>query len=460
MSVDGLETTAGALTTATTSEEEQRRTSRNRFLQSTAGVLALKVAFVSLSFSLSVALARLLGAVEYGAYTYAFAWMVLLAVPAILGMDQLIVRDVAAYHLKSDWASLKTLLKKANQAVFTASSLLVLAAACFSWVIAGELGPRGVATFLLALLLLPLITLTRLRQSALQGLHHVAAGLLPEMLVQPVVLLLLIGVAHATSMQALTAPQAMGMNLVATGVAFLAGAEILRRFVPETIQVAGAVFQRFSWASSVLPLMFLASAGVLFGQVDTLIVGAMKGARAVGVYGVADRGAESITFLFIAVGSVFAPTVSRMYAAGEMEKLQRMVTKISRITLVVSLPVAVVLIFFGQWLLKVFYGPQFVEGRGALAILSCGQLLSVGMGPVGMLLIMTGHERNAALAIGIAAAGNIVLNLAMVPTWGLEGAATANTLSVALLNLLMAMWLAKKLGIQSWALGRIRFRRP
>ncbi len=206
--------------------------------------------------------------------------------------------------------------------------------------------------------------------------------------------------------------------------------------------------------------MFLASAGVLFGQVDTLIVGAMKGARAVGVYGVADRGAESIAFLFIAVGSVFAPTVSRMYAAGEMEKLQRMVTKISRITLVVSLPVAVVLIFFGQWLLKVFYGPQFVEGRGALAILSCGQLLSVGMGPVGMLLIMTGHERNAALAIGIAAAGNIVLNLAMVPTWGLEGAATANTLSVALLNLLMAMWLAKKLGIQSWALGRIRFRRP
>src|SRR6266481_524489 len=114
--------------------EEERRILRSRFVRSTAGVLALKVGFVGFSFPLSVALARLLGAVEYGAYTYAFAWMVLLAVPAILGMDQLIVRDVAAYHLKSDWASLKTLLKKANQAVFTASSLLVLAAACFSWV--------------------------------------------------------------------------------------------------------------------------------------------------------------------------------------------------------------------------------------------------------------------------------------------------------------------------------------
>jgi O-antigen/teichoic acid export membrane protein len=441
------------------SAAEERRILGSRFVRSTAGVLALKVAFVGFSFVLSVVLARLLGAAGYGAYTYAFAWVVLLGVPAILGMDQLIVRDVAAYHLKSDWGSLKGLLRKANQAVFIVSSLLAAIAAGFSWMIARRLGSQALLTFWLALLHLPLITLTRLRQSALQGLHRVAAGLLPEMLVQPMVLLLLIGAAHSMAKGPLTAPSAMALNVAATTIAFVVGARMLRRLLPEPFRISEPVFRKFSWVSSILPLMFLASVGVLFSQVDTLIVGAIKGAKAVGIYGVADRGAESVAFVLIAAGSVFAPTVSRMYAAGETEELQRMVTKFARVTLLVSLPVALVLIFYGHWLLSFFYGPQFVEGRGALAILSLGQVLNVLMGPAGMLLIMTGHERNAAAAMGLSAAGNIVLNLAMVPRWGLEGAATANTISVAALNLLMTMWLVRKLGIQSWALGRISFRR-
>jgi O-antigen/teichoic acid export membrane protein len=434
---------------------DERRILRDRFVRSTANVLALKVGFVCSSFLLSVVLARLLGATAYGAYTYAFAWVVLLGVPAMLGMDQLMVREVAACQHKEDWGALRGLFSKANQAVLMVSLGIVVLGAVSSWIIFRHLESPALLTFWLALLRLPLITLTRLRQSALQGLHRVAVGLLPESLIQPLLLLSLIAAAHSIAKSELTALSAMALNLAATAVAFAVGVWMLWSLLPRAAQLAKPVVRTFSWTTSILPLMFLASVGVLFGQVDTLIVGTIKGARAVGVYGVADRGAEAIGFVLIAAASVFAPMVSKMYAAGEMAKLQRMLTKFSRITLLLSLPAALALIFFGKLFLSFFYGPQFVEGRQALAILSIGQVFSVAAGPVGMILIMTGHEADAATAIGLATVTNIVLNLAMVPRWGLEGAAIANAASIVLANLLMMIWLWRSAGLQSWALGTV-----
>jgi O-antigen/teichoic acid export membrane protein len=276
------------------------------------------------------------------------------------------------------------------------------------------------------------------------------------MLIQPIVLLLLLGATHSISTHPFTAKAAMSLNLAAMGLAFLVGAAILRSFLPKAVEAADPVLRGFSWATSVLPLIFMASAGALFGQIDTLIVGAIKGAKAVGIYGVADRGAESAAFLFIAAGTVFAPTVSRMYAAGEMEKLQRMVTKFARVTLLLSLPVALALIFDGEWFLRMFYGPEFVEGRAALAILTLGQILPVAIGPVGVLLIMTAHESKAAVALGWGVLANIILSFAMVPRWGLQGAAIANTISIAFVNILLVRALWKALGIQSWAIGRVK----
>lgn len=439
--------------------ENMSRTSRDRFLPNVTGLLCLKIGFVSLSFLLSIILARLLGPVGYGSYTYAFAWMLLLGVPAILGMDQLIVRDVAAYQSKSQWDLLKGLLKKTNQAVLMTSLGLALLAAGISLLLAGHWSLETLWSFWVALLLLPLITLTRLRQSTLQGLHHVALGQLPELLIQPAVFLAFVGTVYLGFGWTLTSVRAMTLNVVATSVAFLAGATILHKLLPDGVHSSATKFENFSWRRSILPLMFLASAGVLFAQTDTLIVGVIKGPRAVGIYGVADRAAETVQFLFVAVCMVFAPTVSKLYAQGESEKLQQRVTEIARITLLLSLPVAFLLIFYSRWFLALFYGPQFVEGHEALSILSVGQLMMVAAGPVGMLLIMTRHEAHAAHAIAISAFTNVSLNFALVPKWNLAGAAFANTASIIILNVLMTFWLIKKSGIQTWPLGNIRFRR-
>src|SRR5262249_33705986 len=82
------------------SSVEAPRSLGNRLLLDAGGLLALRVTFGGLSFFLTILLARTLGTQGFGAYSYAYAWTVLLSVPAILGMDQLLIREIAAYRLQ------------------------------------------------------------------------------------------------------------------------------------------------------------------------------------------------------------------------------------------------------------------------------------------------------------------------------------------------------------------------
>ena len=55
------------------------------------------------------------------------------------------------------------------------------------------------------------------------------------------------------------------------------------------------------------------------------------------------------------------------------------------------------------------------------------------------MLTMTGHERQAAVVMGVAAIGQIALSVALIPRFGAEGAAVANALSLIGWNLAMAV---------------------
>jgi O-antigen/teichoic acid export membrane protein len=430
----------------------------NRVVMGAAGVLASRAAFNGLSFVLNVVLARMLGASGLGVYTYALAWTLLLTVPAMLGMDQLVVREIAASSLRADWGRVKGILRKATKVVSLASLAIVLIAAIMSEAAAQRTDTQVHVTFLVALALLPLITLTRVRQCAMQGLHRVALGTLPEMVVQPAVLIAFLAIAYWLGGGFLSAPKAMGLNVAACAIAFSVGTKLLLKSIPSESERTPFEAQAWNWRKSALPLMFAASSGVIYAQADTLMLGSIKGAKAVGIYGIADRGSDLIMVLVLVVSTALAPHVARLYATGDVDGIERVAIKFARAAFLCSLPVALMFSTFGSWYLSVFYGSAFTAGQRALTILSIGKILSVMMGLPGMILIMTGYERDAARAIGLSAIITIVLNLVLIPRWGLEGTAIATATTTILWNILMVVLLYKRLGIHCTALGRISFR--
>lgn len=428
---------------------------KSRLVRGAAGILLLRVSLACITLVSNIVLVRWLGTTEYGAYAYSLAWLVVLSVPALLGLDQFLIRSVAAHQARSEWGALRALVRRANWAVGVTAISLALVAGGVAWIVTGPSETPLLATFLVALILLPLITLTRVRQAVLLGLHHVILSQLPETILQPLVLLALLVCAGLMGGAPLSAPGVMALNVLATVFALLVGVMLLLRRLPCASAETPPTRGDWSWLRSSLPLMCFTAISVLTAQIDLLILGAQKDPQAVGIYSVVVRTGELVAFVLQAINPAVAPHLASLYAVGDFPGLQRLVTMAARITLVAAMPIGLGLIFGGAWVLQFLYGPDLVQGHTALAILSIGQLVNVGMGSVGLVLTMTGHERDALFCIGISGVLNLVLSVLLIPSWGVQGAAVAGSASLILWNILMAFAAYRRLGIRCGALARV-----
>src|SRR5690606_18332622 len=139
----------------------------------------------------------------------------------------------------------------------------------------------------------------------------------------------------------------------------------------------------------------------------------------------ATQSAELVAFALVIVNTVAAPHIARLHAIGGVEQLQWLVTRCAQLSLLGALPTALVMLLAGDIVLRLVFGGGYQVGYSALAILSVGQLFNVAMGSVGLILNMTGHERETAKGVAIAVLVNVPLNLALIPLLGMTGAAMA-----------------------------------
>jgi O-antigen/teichoic acid export membrane protein len=430
---------------------------RDELMREASGTFALRVFAVGFGFVLTLILSRTLGAADYGAYRYASAWVELLAVPGILGMHRLVVRDVSAYHAQEAWGLLRGLIRWSNQVVLATSLLVAAVAAAVSWLVIPSDNPLRLYTLLLALPLVPLETLTRLRQAAVQGFQKVVLSQVPELLFLPTAFAVVVVGAYLLLPDDLYSVYAVLLiEIAVTAAAFAIGAYMLHVLLPSPTQNVDPVYRGRAWLNSALPLLLANGIVVINMQATSIILGTLRESKLVGVYSVANQGAGLILFVYWAANNALAPAFARLHVKGETERLQQLTTSSARLILLFSLPIMLALVVFGRYFLAIF-GSAFTRAYGALLILCVGQVVNAATGSGGWLLVMTGHEREAAWGSGIAALANVGSNLVFVPLWGLNGAALAATGSYILQNLLLTWYVWRSLGIHATVLGPIRW---
>ena len=126
--------------------------------------------------------------------------------------------------------------------------------------------------------------------------------------------------------------------------------------------------------------------------------------------------------------------------------------------LLCTVPICAALYLFGKEFLSL-YGIEFAAGQTALNILLIGNMINALAGSVGLILKMTGHERDVLWTGIMAAVTNMVLNAILIPQFGIEGAATATTISISIWPLAAGVMVFRRLGINPtvfgpWALSR------
>jgi O-antigen/teichoic acid export membrane protein len=89
-----------------------------------------------------------------------------------------------------------------------------------------------------------------------------------------------------------------------------------------------------------------------------------------------------------------------------------------------------------------------------LLMLTVGQTVNAATGVVHVLLNMTGHGRDTLRGVALGAATGLILGVALIPAFGLNGAAIASTLGIIAENLYLVLRVRLRLHIDSTILPR------
>jgi O-antigen/teichoic acid export membrane protein len=421
------------------------------------GTAGIRAAHGVLGFLTAIVLAKMLGPSGYGTYAFVMALVGFVTIPSELGVPGLAVREVAASNARKDWGYMRGFIIRSHQMIGLMSAVLATFGATALLIWGRNLDPIKASCMWLALLLIPLVSLGSLRGAMLRGLRKVVLGQLPEQVIRPASLLLLILVLHLAGHGFETAVSVMSVQIISVAIAFACGLVLFVRNRPEELATAVPHFKSSAaWLHSSIPFGLSAAMQLINGRTDVLVLGMFRDDAEIGVYRVAVQLATLIIFAQQTVNAIQGPHVAHLYAAGDTKKLQKMITKSSRAIFMFSLSIVILLVLLGEPIIRIAFGPQYAGAYWPLVILSVGQLVNASTGAVANVLNMTGHERDTTRIILVGAVLNVALNFMLTPVLGMIGAAVATASGLITWNLLMWHRAYKRTGIDTSPLVRRR----
>ncbi|MDO3386844.1 oligosaccharide flippase family protein [Gilvimarinus sp. SDUM040013] len=397
---------------------------RGRLLKGGALTMALKLINLGLMFITSIILARILGTHDYGSYIFVFTLVGLLSEPVFLALRTVAIRNGTIYLEQTRYDYLQGMIQMLGKVVcisgFFSTAVLMLCAFFLK-----DRTEGGHYTLYLVAAVLPFIWgVNRIKDGLLRSAGSVFASQAPKLLFRPLLLLVYVFITWWLLDESFNASWAMAMQILAAASAALLYGWLFRGRYNEYLDGVEAKHESREWRKSMVPLIFTGVFENLNTRIGILLIGLLMAPAQTGVFHAAYRLAELIVLAFASANVVFEPHMARLYHNGEHQALQRKLTTIARLVFALSLPVAAVMIIWGEWILSL-WGKEFATAAPALTILAATQLVNAAFGSSAMLLLMTHYAKIAASGLMLGVCIKAALCFALIPHYGITGAAWA-----------------------------------
>ncbi len=166
---------------------------------------------------------------------------------------------------------------------------------------------------------------------------------------------------------------------------------------------------------------------LLNARLDVAIVGALIGPAALGIYAVASRYAELLRLPSLAMNYVLYPDYARDGGVVAADKARAMLPRIGWIPAALAVPMALA----APLVLPLFYGSAFKEAVLPACVLLIGLAGSGVIGVISAFLQGAGRPGLYSAAVGAGLPVTVVLDLLLIPHFGVIGAAVASTAAYA-----------------------------
>lgn len=374
-----------------------------------AALAVLSVAFVGY-------MARTLGVAAWGEFQASLAIVMVVTIAAGIGVRGYLARDIAVRpELGPDHLGSALLIRGATGTVV----LLVTVLVALSTRSVGGVLVTIAAVSQLATLLYSTMWLSFEAHERFQYILYVE--LAARLFVTGVASLLLF----------------LGFGVVAAALAFMAG-NLLELALTYAFVVAKLYRPRFhldlralyAIAKAALPIGVLGALATAMQQSDRVILRALSGEAAVGIYSAAWVLSENFNLISdLFLGASFAAAM-RLFAK-DRPAFGRLYQSCMLVAVILGLPIAAGLYLIAPELIELIYGRgSYAASAHVLRILVCQLPLTFAFQVGTLPLLAQKRELELAKIMAGGLAANVLLNLALIPRFGASGSAMA-TLTVA-----------------------------
>jgi O-antigen/teichoic acid export membrane protein len=428
---------------------------RAQVLRGGIGSFGIKSAYILIQFAVGVVLARFLGPESLGVYAFTIALVSVLVILAQCGFPSSLVRFVAIARSDATGNEIRRLIFAAGFIVSFLSLLLIAVSALLLSAAKDSLDREFRSALTIALFLVPLLALNATAAGAIRGLGHIIKAQAPDEIVKPMVFLGLLILLYWWGGM-LTPQRALLFHVFAATGGLSLAIWLLVGLVPRPF--AGRISEaRISGnLQRSLPFLLLAGAQVINSQADILMLGVMIGREHVGQYRVALQVAEGLGVVLFSISVVIAPHIARLHALRDWQRLRPLLVYSHRAGTIIMLVFGVPVAIWSAQVIQLVFGSAYLPATNSLSILVLAKIAYATIGFAGLTISMFGRPGVATILTLATIAMNVSLNFALIPRFGIEGAAAATAASQFVVNLFAVAWLRREYALNVSALGRPR----
>lgn len=285
---------------------------------------------------------------------------------------------------------------------------------------------------------IPFFTLIRVMSAVFRGYSKPNERVFFQSLIRNISFLVLLGLAVAAGLSHLLAITMLPLSLLLTAGLYFGylyrdnPGKFRTGVVDRLTQIEVPVrLVRFS-----APLMVATLLLQLMTWMDILMLGYFSTSRVVGLYDGVRPLVRIIPIVWQGMIFMYIPLVSGMYAKNNLASIRRVYFVLTKWFASATVPLVLVFLFFPASTLTAVFGSSFTVAAPALQLLAVAFCTGNLIGPTGATLIAMGHTRVLMGINLVSAVVNFGLNVALIPDFGLIGAAAATTVAIVLRNLL------------------------
>jgi O-antigen/teichoic acid export membrane protein len=385
-----------------------------------------------LSLILIIYIARFLGDTGFGKYSFAFAFTSLFLVLVDPGINTVVIRDVARE---------KKLAGKYLGNIIILKSLLSLIAFFFLVIVINLMDypdETKLAVYIVGIytIMTSFSQLTRSIFRAFEKMEYEAMLNILERLIFVsmgiVVLLLGYGLIEVVSVFLIAGTANIMLSFFLTASRFaIPKFEVDRRFLKYLFKEA-------------LPFGVAFIFVTIYIKADTVILSFMKGDAAVGWYNAAYQIPLALTLVSAALMESVFPVFSNLYRSSK-EALCSAYEKIFRLLSIIVLPIAIGVTLLSEKIILLLYGKGYENSIIILQILIWFIIFEFLSYLLYITLASINKQRINTISTGICASLNIILNVILIPQFGIMGSAIAKIITYFTLFIINFYFISKYL---------------